>query len=274
MTDLEGVAGVIDSEDWCRVDSRNYAKACRLLTLEVNAAVAGLYAGGATYVRVADGHGCGGIDVELLDPRVEYARGFPSVWPFGLDDTYDGIAWVGQHPKASTEFGHLCHTQGFRYIDLAVNGVSIGEFGQLAMCASELGVPAFFACGDLAFTEEAQALVPGITACAVKRGVTSGTGDECTTEEYCRRNVGAVHVPPVRAREMIREAAERAMGNLGQAPPPLIPLNAPFERVALFRPEEHGQPKTVSRETHPSSVIALMGAPFEPTPLCEKGLEA
>ena len=104
--------------------------------------------------------------------RASNTRGVPEAWPFGLDKSYNGIAWVGQHPKASTPLGHLCHTQCFWYIDLAINGVSIGEFGQLAMCAAELGVPAFFACGDQAFTEEAEALAPGIVTCAVKRGVT------------------------------------------------------------------------------------------------------
>jgi D-aminopeptidase len=161
----------------------------------------------------------------------------------------------------------LCHTQSFAYIDLSINSVSIGEFGQLAMCAAELGVPAFFAAGDLAFTGEAEALVPGIVTRAVKRGVMPGRGEECTPEEYGRRNSGAVHTPPLRARELIREAAVRAVEGLSADPPPLMPLDPPYERVAVFRPETAGQPKTISRESHPDSVIALMGMPFYPKPM-------
>jgi D-amino peptidase len=265
MTDLEGVAGVKNWEDWCRPESRNYDAACRLLTEEANAAVDGFFAGGATYVQVVDGHGPGGINIEMLDPRVEYARGWaPPVWPFGLDETFDGIAWVGQHAKASTEFAHLCHTQGFNYIDLSINGVSIGELGQAGMCAAEFGVPAFYAAGDLALTVEAEALVPGIVTCAVKRGVTPGTGEQCTREQYSRRNRGAIHTVPIRAREMIRESAERAMQVLKDDVVECVDLTAPFERVAIFRPDEEGQPKLISRESHPESVIALMGTPFEP----------
>jgi D-amino peptidase len=265
MTDLEGVAGVKNHEDWCSPESRFYPTACRFLTEEVNAAVDGLFACGAAYVQVADGHGPGAIEIELLDSRVEYARGWPPPsWPFGLDDTYDGVAWVGQHAKASSEYAHLCHTQNFAYIDLSINGVSIGEFGQLALCAGELGVPAFFAAGDFAFTKEAEGLVPGIVTCTVKRGVVPGTGEECTREEYGRRNAGAVHTPPVRARELIRESAERAMTLLREKPPSPLRLTAPYERVALFRPEQAGQPRTVSRESHPDSIIALMGMPFDP----------
>jgi len=266
MTDLEGVAGVSDYDNWCCPESRFYDTACRLLTEEINAAVEGFLEGGATYVQVADGHGYGGIDIERLDSRVEYARGWPQAWPFGLDDSYDGVAWVGQHAKASSEFAHLCHTQSFGYIDLTVNRVSIGEFGQLCLCAAELGVPAIFASGDLALTCEAEALVPGIVTCAVKRGLMPGTGEECTAEEYRRRNQAAVHVPPARARVLIREAAEAAVRRAASSPPPLPLLAPPFERVARFRPEEKGQPQTISRESHPTSVIELMRLPFNPQP--------
>ena len=61
VTDLEGVAGVHDIENWCEPASPNYARAKELLTLEVNAAIAGFRAAGATDILVADGHGCGGI---------------------------------------------------------------------------------------------------------------------------------------------------------------------------------------------------------------------
>ena len=262
MTDLEGVAGVKNSEQWCHLDSPFYLTGCKLLTLEVNAAVEGFFAGGAQYVQVADGHGAGAIDIELLDPRVEYARGWGgNAWPFGLDKTFDGMAWVGQHAKASTELAHLCHTQSFSYINLSMNGVSIGEFGQLAMCASELGVPAFFGAGDEAFTKEAEALAPGIVTCAIKRGVTTGTGEECTLDEYRQRNAGAVHTPPVRARAMIRKAAEAAIWKLKRNPPALIPLQAPFDRETILRPKDKGEPKVIARETHPTSVIEAIAMP-------------
>lgn len=267
MTDLEGVSGVRNSEDWCNPDSRWYLTGCKLLTLEANAAVEGFFAGGAKYVQVADGHGAGAIDIELLDPRVEYARGWPQGFPFGLDESYTGIAWVGQHAKASTEYAHLAHTQSFHYIDLSINGVSIGEFGKLAMCGSEQGVPAFFGAGDLAFTKEAEALVPGIITCAVKRGVTPGSGEDCTFEEYRARNTAAVHTPPARVRAIIRQAAEAAIHKLKRNPPALIPLRAPYDRVTILRPDQRGQPKRIARESHPTSVIEVMRLPMDLKPM-------
>jgi D-aminopeptidase len=267
MTDLEGVSCVKASDGWCAPTDRFYDVACRLLTGEVNAVVDGFFAAGASYVQVADGHGWGGIDIERLDSRVEYARTWPCGFPFNLDSSFDGIAWVGQHAKASTPYAHLPHTQSFEYIDMSVNGVSIGEFGQLALCAAELGVPAFFAAGDLAFTQEAERLAPGIVTCSVKRGNTPGTGEECTATDYGRRNTGAIHLPPARAQAALRKAAEAAAFKLRRNPPPPIPLNKPFERVCLLRPEEAHLPRKRSVESHPDSVIPLMNMPLDPKPL-------
>ncbi|HOJ33722.1 MAG TPA: M55 family metallopeptidase [Candidatus Hydrogenedentes bacterium] len=268
MTDLEGVCGVKNSVDWVHMDSRFYPQACRLLTHEVNAAASGFLEGGAQHILVADGHGDGGIDPELLDPRVEFSRGWPEGFPFGLDESFDGIAWVGQHAKASSIGAHLCHTQSFDYIDLSINGVSIGEFGQLAYCAAELGVPAFFASGDRALAAEAESLVPGIVTCWTKQGTRKDSGKHCTTPEYARWNEGAVHLSPKRACEKIRETARHAALQLGKnRNRATLSLRPPFQRVAIFRPREQGGQKTISVEEHPSSVIALMNIPFHPKPM-------
>ncbi len=268
MTDLEGVAGVRDSQQWCGPDGRYYDAGQKLLTLEVNAAIEGFFAGGATQIAVADGHGRGAVNIELLDPRAELERGWPTGWPGPSLATggFDAVAWVGQHAKAGTELAHLAHTQGWNYVDLSVNGVSIGEFGQLALCATELGVRSIFASGDKAFAEEAQALVPGIETVWVKRGTTPGRGDEMTAGHYVDRNTAAIHVHPEKARALIRAGAERAIRRAQTEQFGLIPLKPPFERVARFRPDESGQPLLVSRETHASSVIALMNLPFNPAP--------
>jgi D-amino peptidase len=269
MTDLEGVAGVLNFKDWCLPESRYYELAKELLTREVNAAVAGFFAAGATEVLVADGHGAGGINPVFLDPRAELLRGFGMGWPFLLDDGYNVVAWVGQHAKSGTEYAHLAHTQSLHYLDLSVNDVSIGEFGQLAMCASQLDIPALFFSGDSAGCVEAQYLTPGIETVSVKRGTTAGTGNELDTEAYMDRNLGAVHRHPEKARDLIREGAERAMRNLrtyGRRPVVQPSLQAPYKRVTVFR-AQGDQPKTISVESHPSSVIQLMNMPFDPKPV-------
>jgi D-amino peptidase len=159
VTDLEGVAGVLDFANWCSIESPYYDKAKKLLTLETNAAIEGFFAAGATEIRVVDGHGPGAIDPELLDERVALQRGAASpIWPFTLDSTFDAIAWVGQHAMSRTPYSHISHTGTFDVFEATVNGLPVGEFGEFAFCAAELNVPVIFASGEEAFAREAAAL--------------------------------------------------------------------------------------------------------------------
>ncbi len=245
MTDLEGVAGVMDSENWCSPDSRYYEDGKELLTLEVNAAVKGFFEGGATEIVVADGHGPGALNSKLIDSRVSLMRGWPKGFPLELDRSYDAIAWVGQHAKAGTEYAHLAHTQSFHMLDWSICGISAGEFGQVAFCALELGVRPIFGSGDLAFTKEALALFPDMETVAVKYGTTPGTGEECNPEQYRIRNRAAVHTPPERARQMIYQGALRAMQKARELKDYRhVELPKPYEAIARWRAEGDKSPRT------------------------------
>jgi len=274
MTDMEGVAGILDSPDWCRppgpgCTGRYYDLGKELLTREVNAAVEGLFEGGATEIVVADGHGPGGINPLLLDERAQMMRGWPKGWPLELDDSFDAVVWVGQHAKASTPFAHIAHTQSMRYIDQSINGLSVGEFGQFALCAGELGIPAVFGSGDEAFCRQAQTLVPGIVTVSVKRGLTPDDGRDLGVNAYWHHNRGAIHVHPNVARRAIREGACQALRRLASqgAEGLIVRLDPPYERVTLFRPEKPGDPCTIDRATHPSSVSGVLNVPFDPQPV-------
>jgi D-amino peptidase len=257
MTDLEGVAGVVDAENWIYTHSRYYDLAKDLLTAEVNAAIEGFLEAGVEEILVADGHGQGALFSHKLDPRILYQRGWIG-WPLSLDRTFDAIAWVGQHAKAGTPEAHLAHTQSFEFIDFTINGVSVGEPGQFGYCASELGVRAIFGAGDLAFTRELTALYPGIETVSVKHGVNPGSGDDMSLQDYQKSQLCAVHVSPQVARERIRAGAERAVRRAKDENFGLLPLKAPFECVMTLRPSEKFPQKRVSRWSHPSSVIAAL----------------
>lgn len=243
MTDLEGVAGVINSVDYCLPNGKYYEAAKELLTLEVNAAIEGFFAAGADEVVVQDGHGPGAINVPLLDPRVKYQRGWNrdkngGSFPFGQDESFDVMAWVGQHPKAGTEFGHLCHTGTMDVLDYTLNGISIGEFGEGLFLGQTFGITPIFASGCLAFTKEASHFVPGIVTVSVKEGVQSGSGEECTADEYRLRNAGAIHLQPQKARELIREGAEKALRKYiedKESFEPAIKIQAPYSKKIVFR---------------------------------------
>ena len=72
LHDMEGLSGQSDPSTFFHGWPR-YAEGQELLVGDVNAVIAGLYAGGATEVEVVDGHGSGNSEPDvrrdLLDPR-------------------------------------------------------------------------------------------------------------------------------------------------------------------------------------------------------------
>ena len=213
MTDMEGVTGVHDYKKCCTADGCYYQTCRRLLTQEVNAAIAGFFAGGATEIVVATGHGYDSLDRELLDERVEMLTGhFQPIWPWGLDESFDALAFVGQHAKAGSDYAHLAHTGSFAVLDFRVNGISIGEYGGFSFCAMELGIPVIFAAGDRALTLEAQALTPGVFTVAGKHGLISDGGQSAaqTAEEYQNRNLASSQRSPQSVRAELTRTARAA----------------------------------------------------------------
>lgn len=260
MTDMEGVAGVLDSDNWCLLESRYYEQGKELLTRETNAAIEGFLAAGAKEIVVADGHGYGGIVPSLLHPAAELARNWTAEkpYPFSLDaGRFDAAAWIGQHPKAGTVGGHLCHTGSMLKRNDSINGVSIGEFAAIALCAGELGIPSIFASGCEAFTREAQAFVPGIEAVAVKRGTQTTAGNHLPEKAYNLHNIAAIHLSPDEARRRIRAGAQRALERARREKSGLAAMRPPYRRVTVLRSDETHPPRLRVVE-HPTSIIALL----------------
>jgi D-amino peptidase len=266
-TDMEGCAGILNHDDWVIPQGRFYLQGRRILTEETNAAVAGFFEAGATAVTVIDGHGAGGIDPELLDERAELCRGPHPLGYLGeLDGSYAALAFVGQHAKAGTPRSHITHTGWFNWIDESINGISVGEYGQSALVAMELGVPTIFAAGEEALAKEAQALTPGVVTVAVKRGLQDDDGMiGLDTDGYRAAKLGAVHLAPARARQLIRQGACQAIRQLNRDPgsfgyPAIKP---PYVRLARFR-RKGDAPGFTARDTHPSSLRALVNMPYTP----------
>ncbi len=258
MTDMEGVCGVQNHDDWVTPQGRYYAEGKELLSLEINAAVAGFYAAGATEVYVVDGHGYGGINQLLLDKRTRYVRGLIDA-ACSLDQSFTALAFVGQHAKAGTEYAHIAHTGWFDVLDCTINDLSVGEFGRFALVAAQLGVPCIFGSGDLAFTKEAADLVKGMVTVAVKEGLTPGSGAEYDCEGYRGRNLAAIHHHPEKAREMIRQGAEKALLKLqkDRTAFTLPRLEPPYQMVTKYRPNK-GKPAHTKVKEHPDCLIKLL----------------
>ena len=244
LTDQEGVAGVVSSVDYAAPGARYYETARRLLTLEVNAAIEGALAGGATEILVLDGHGHGSIDLEVMHPAARTIAGRPLAFPFLFDGSFDALMFVGQHAKANTSGGHLCHTGSMAQEDLVLNGVSVGELGWYVQLAGYFGKPVILVTGDQAVCEEMRVLVPNTVTVAVKEGLDNGPATGLTEDRNRLHNGAAIHISPEVARTRIRNAAEHAVRSIDTIPPWFLP--PPYDLVSILRPEAQGGPHRVA----------------------------
>ncbi len=217
ITDIEGVSGVITFVDSGRDSDHSgprYEAARRLLTEDVNAAVQGALDGGATDIIVNDGHGGGSNFVmENLHPGARYFTGRSRRFVLdGLDESVAAVMLVGYHAMAGTQSAVLDHTQSSKtWSRYFLNGVETGEIGQMAVMAGHFNVPVVCVTGDLAATQEARKFLGDIETVAVKEG---------------RSRQSAFCLAPVKARELIRAAAQRAMRLVDRVKPYKIDLPA------------------------------------------------
>ena len=168
--DMEGISGVCRWEQ-VAPGSAEYPMYQKLMTVEVNAAIRGAFAGGASEVIVHDGHHRGqNLLPDALDARAELSRGTSS--PFcmmtGIETGVDAVFTVGYHAKSGSAPAILAHSMDDHILSYKVNGLEVGEFGLSAILAGWFEAPVLFGSGDQAFAAEAGELVPGIEIAMVK----------------------------------------------------------------------------------------------------------
>lgn len=154
--DMEGIGG-IGTPQMTSSSGKDYQLGRRLMTDEVNAVVAAVFARGPAEIVVNDSHG----DMQNLlhtdlDPRVTYIQG--SIKPYGmvegLDATFDGVIFIGYHTRAGTPNGFLAHTGSGAVKGLWINDRESGEGDMNAAYAGSLGVPVVLVSGDSATIEQ------------------------------------------------------------------------------------------------------------------------
>jgi len=231
LTDMEGVDGIFNWEDQCDpFKSPRWAESQKLLTGEVNAAVDGLYEGGATEVVVADLHDSSrSLSVTTIDPRARLLQGQGIPPTLGIDSSYSAIIFIGQHAMAGAEKGVLNHTQAFTIQNIWVNNKLVGEIGERTMLAGYYGVPVIMLSGDAAACKEIQDLVPEAECAEVKSGVSRTGGYSLSHTAACA---------------LIREKARRAMQHLSEfksykiAGPVEVRIEFTVESTPVYRPRE------------------------------------
>jgi D-amino peptidase len=210
-SDMEGTAGVVDWEQ-CVGDGPQAAAGRLLLLDEVNAAIEGAQAGGATEIVVNDSHShMRNLPPRALAGEASYISGShkPLYMMQGLDDSFGAVLFVSYHGSIGAPAG-LSHTYNPRAVaEVRLNGTVTGEAGINALVAAHYGVPVVLVTGDRCACEETAALLPGIHTAVVKEPVS---------------RLAAHSLHPARACALIRQVAEKAVATAAQsAPPPLGP---------------------------------------------------
>lgn len=198
--DMEGIGGVSTWQVQAAPGAPEYEKFRRLMTLEVNSAIAGAFDAGATEVLVSDSHwNAQNIDIEVLDSRARLVRASPRPLEMmqGIDDTFDAVVFIGYHASEGTPSAILSHTiSSARILELKLNDTAVPEAGLNAAIAGEFGVPVVFLSGDQTTGRQARELLGPISTVAVKQA----------TGFY-----SATMMKPVECQRLIREGVKRAV---------------------------------------------------------------
>lgn len=205
--DMEGIGG-IGTGVMTSAGGKDYDLGRRLMTAEVNAAVAAILEVGPAEIVVNDSHG----DMQNLlhtelDPRVTYIQG--SIKPYGmmegLDSNFDGVIFLGYHARAGTAGGFLAHTGSGAVKGLWLNGREAGEGDMNAALAASFGVPVLLVSGDSAVIEQL----------AYLRAEGVATKLAITPQSAALRH-------PQLVRERLTAAARRAVAKAVEAQPPRV----------------------------------------------------
>jgi D-amino peptidase len=226
VNDVEGISGINDVRQ-IQYGYKEFEEFGRVqVTEDVNATVRGLRAAGATDIRVADSHGPGGPNKNIIPEKLEkgvklFQEG--AVYKrlrAAVDESIDGAVFVGFHAMADTKDGFLRHTITLEP-RIRINGKFVGETAIDAYALAEYDIPVIMATGDQALVKEASAFIPGIETVQVK------TSNDCRTTEC---------LPLSEARRLIETAAERALSRIGDFKP--VQIAKPIKTDVSFLKKE------------------------------------
>ncbi|MGH9939465.1 MAG: M55 family metallopeptidase [Blastocatellia bacterium] len=225
--DMEGVVGAVTGEQLSPAGFE-YNRFREFMTAEVNAAIEAARSAGAAEIVVSDSHGNGqNLLIERLPKDITLVRASPRplMMMQGIDETFDGVIFIGYHSGTANSQGVRAHTiSSARLADVKLNGATVPEAGINAAIAGHFNVPVIMISGDDAAVSEAQAMIGAIEGAVVKW------------------NYGfhsARTLMPEAAYELIREKVKRAIARIRDFKP--YKLKTPVQldvRFKSYRPSE------------------------------------
>jgi D-amino peptidase len=225
--DMEGVVGVVTQEQ-LGPSGFEYQRAREFMTDEVKAAIEAAFEAGATEIVVSDSHGNGqNLLIEKLPRNITLVRAFPRPLTMmqGIDETFDGVIFLGYHTSTTNPQGVRAHTMSSATLaDVRLNGVSTPEAGLNAAIAGHFNVPVIMISGDDAIVKEAGALLGGVEGAVVK---------------WAYGFHSARTLMPEAAYELIRQKVKQAIGRIKDFKPYKIKTPVQLDvRFKNYRPSE------------------------------------
>ena len=225
--DMEGVVGVVTNEQ-LGPQGFEYARFREFMTQEVNAAIEGAVAAGATQIVVSDSHGNGqNLLIEKLPKDILLVRSWPRplMMMQGIDETFAGAIFIGYHSATTNSQGVRAHTiSSARLADVRLKGISTSEAGLNAAIAGHFNVPVIMISGDDVVVKETQALLGDVEGAVVK---------------WASGFHSAKTMMPEASYQLIREKVQKAVGRIKDFKP--YKLAAPIQldvRFKNYRPSE------------------------------------
>jgi D-amino peptidase len=170
--------------------------------------MAGARAAGADEFLVADSHGNGqNLLIEEFPDDVRIIRSWPRPLGMlqGVDQDIDGVIFIGFHSGTADPDGVRAHTMSSANLtDLKIGEQSVSEAVWGAAIAGHFNVPVLMVSGDDAATADAQRVLPGIEVAVVKQALSFHSAETLT---------------PAAGQQLIRQAAERAVGRISDIKP-------------------------------------------------------
>lgn len=196
--DIEGCAGVALADETHKNEAVYKAFAAQM-TREVAAACEAAHEAGAGEIVVKDGHG----DASNINPLempdyvtlIRGKSGHPYNMMTGLDESFDGVMYIGYHAPAGNPGFAISHTSTGNSLYIRLNGNYMSEFMLNSYTAASHNVPVLFLSGDRAICDLAKEMVPDITTAVTKWGLGAST--------YCEA--------PGKVTASIRESVKKAL---------------------------------------------------------------
>lgn len=200
--DLEGCATLVHWDEVRPSGDAAYQRARRLMTSEVDAALRGAFAAGATRAVVNDSHSVmRNLLLDELDPRVKVVSGRlkPQFMLQGIEGC-DAAFFIGYHGAIGDANAVMGHTYSPRIIfECRLNGEPVGETTINAALAGHFGVPVALVSADRTTLDEVRRNLPWAVTVETKESIGYYSADSLS---------------PALVRDLLEDAGALAMNRL------------------------------------------------------------